>query len=516
MTKVNKEITNETIETKKAVIYRRVSDPGQLKGISIDVQKDLCEKWANQNNFKIIEVYTDEAKTGTKTIGRKGLEDAIIRCQQEHIDVLLTIDTDRFARNEIDHYFLKDELRKQGTKIIAVNQPMIDDSPEGRLMENMLIGINAFYSRLTGRKVRKSLENKWEQGWWPGWAPLGYLNVNIGNEDRPNRVIKIDPVKGPLIAEMFQIYSTGNYSFLRLTHLMHEKGLTARKGKRLSVGTAQQIIANPFYYGLMKWSGMQKIGRHDPLINDSLYQQCQYVAGQHRQFVPRIRIHTFLLRGIVKCPIHGRWLTAEWHDYHKLHYKKHKIGYYHCTNVGGCPKSYIETWKLEKMVAKQFKKYQFSEKFINFVAEAVKQKVQEDRGNVNSKRQGLVNEKKAVEEKRDRLEDLLIKNIINEETYKRQHFQLQNEIDQIDIRILNIQNEYNLDIHLIEDILSLTRNISKTYLDAPDFLKGHLLRFFFENIYFSEGKITKIVESPIFSTLRKENHLLIRSNWLPR
>jgi len=110
----------------------------------------------------------------------------------------------------------------------------------------------------------------------------------------------------------------------------------------------------------------------------------------------------------------------------------------------------------------------------------------------------------------------LIDGTIDKNTYKRQHDQLLGDITQIDIRISNLQAAYSLDIHLIEEILALTRNIYQTYLNAPDFLKAHLLRFFFEYIYIDNKKITKVIETPIFSTLRKENLLLIRTNWLPR
>ncbi|KKT29112.1 MAG: recombinase [Microgenomates group bacterium GW2011_GWC1_44_10] len=511
---MNKEI-NEVI--KKCVVYCRVSDQDQLKGISLKVQQEACVNWAEKNSFKVLGVYIDEAKSGTKTAGRDGLDDALIHCDREHIDAILVIDTDRFARNEEDHFAIKAMLKKLDTRIVAINQPMIDESPEGKLMETVLIGINAFYSRLTGRKVKKSLEKKWEEGWWPGWAPLGYLNVNTGTEEHPNKIIDVDPYKGPLITNMFEMYSTGNYSILQLTKIMHEKGLTARKGKRICVSTAQQILANTFYYGLMKWTDKEKVGSHTPLISQSLFDQCQHIASKHRQFVMRIRKHTFLLRGIVRCPIHGKWLTAEWHhDTKKLRRLGGKIAYYHCPQRGGCSKSYIETTKLEKMIAKQIKKYEFSEKFINFVIEAVKKQVAEDRNNTDSVRQGLINQKKGIEAKRDHIENLLIDGTIDKNTYKRQHDQLLADITQIDIKISNLQSAYSLDIHLIEEILALTRNIYQTYLDAPDFLKAHLLRFFFEYIYIDDKKITKVIETPIFSTLRKENLLLIRTNWLPR
>jgi len=150
---------------KKAVIYYRVSDPDQLKGLSLDVQKEKCVKWAKENGYQIVGVYKDAAKTATKTAGRDQLIELINHCKNEKIDIALTIDTDRMARDEFDHFFIRKELEKVGTPFFSINQPMIDNSPEGRLLDGMLASINAFYSRLTGRKVRNSLEKKLKDGW---------------------------------------------------------------------------------------------------------------------------------------------------------------------------------------------------------------------------------------------------------------------------------------------------------------------------------------------------------------
>jgi len=499
---------NKTMAEKTALIYRRVSDDDQLKGLSIDVQKDLCERWAKKNNYKIVGIYTDEAKSGTTTAGRHGLEDALIHCQREHIDAILVIDSDRFARNEEDHFAMKVVLKKVGTKIIAINQPMINDSAEGILMETVMVGINAFYSRLTGRKVKKSLEKKWEDGIWPGWAPLGYLNINIGTEENPIKVIGIDPVIGPLIVEMFKLYATGTYSFLKLTKVMLKKGLTARNGKRLSTGTTQQIISNTFYYGWMKWSGMEKTGKHTPLIDMSLFDRCLYVAAKNRSFLIRERKHTFLLSGFMHCPIHERRLTAEWH--YGLNSKaRDKISYTHCTHVGGCKSSYIETWKLENKVAKLFKKFEFSPEFVELVRQGVKDHFDNNRHGIQGQKQSLINQRKALEEKRSKLEDLLVEGIIDRDTFKRKHSDFQSQIMQIDKLSLGLEGTHQIDVNLVDEVLALTRNIYQTYCDAPGYLKRHYLRFFFEKIYFNNGKIVKVTETPIFSTLKQAQEVLI-------
>ena len=58
-------------------------------------------------------------------------------------------------------------------------------------------------SRLCGE------HEKAEQGIWPSYAPLGYVNVDGTNG---KRTIQPDPQLVPVIRKMFEWYSTGEYS----------------------------------------------------------------------------------------------------------------------------------------------------------------------------------------------------------------------------------------------------------------------------------------------------------------
>jgi len=71
------------------------------------------------------------------------------------------------------------------------------------------------------------------------------------------------------------------------------------------------------------------------------------------------------------------------------------------------------------------------------------------------------------------------------------------------------------DVNLIEEVLSFTRNIYKTYKLAPKFLKRHYLRFFFEKIYIKNKKISRITPTPIFAILQENQEVIITNNQLP-
>ncbi|RJR25817.1 hypothetical protein C4578_00705 [Candidatus Microgenomates bacterium] len=277
------------------------------------------------------------------------------------------------------------------------------------------------------------------------------------------------------------------------------------------------MLNNPFYYGLIRWHGESKIGKHKPIIDKSLYETCQYILAKHRSFLIRKRVHDYLLRGFIFCHYCGQRYTAEPHPNHSVN-KPGVIHYYHCPKRerNGCPSKYIEADTLEKQIEEEFKKLQFSEEFIEAVIRKAKEIIAQNRREKSSVMRGIINQKNALENKRNTLEDALLDGTIDRETFKRRHNALQQQLINLDNQITEFDNQGKIDIDLIEEVLAFTRDIYQTYIEAPDYLKRHYLRFFFEKVIVKDKKIYKVIPTPIFKILKNRHEIIIRKNWLPR
>lgn len=208
----------------KALIYCRVSTEEQAnEGLSLEVQKDKGLEKAQALGYEVTDsgVYVDEGKTATN-MNRQGLIDMLVATDDNDVKAIIVLDTDRLARNEIDHFSIKHSLKKNNISLISVNQP-IDDTPEGLLLDTVLSGVNAFSSRITGRKVSSSMFKKIKMGIWPGWAPPGYSNVDIGTETNPNKIVKINNDLGNIAKEAFILYASETYSVKKLCETMYYK-----------------------------------------------------------------------------------------------------------------------------------------------------------------------------------------------------------------------------------------------------------------------------------------------------
>lgn len=447
---------------------------------------------------------------------RPALQRLPSEAKKHQFESVIVIDIDRLDRVTLDYLVIKKELADCGVQIISVNQPMINGTPEGQFMEEILAASNSLLPRITGRKAKATMVEKAKMGWYPSYAPVGYLNAKNPNPTcrADGNIIVPDPDREPVIKEMFKRYSTGSYSIYNLQQWLNDINFKTRTGKEVAHSTIGRILTNPFYYGVFEWNKMKTEGKHKPLIDKETFDLCQYAAASHRNFTTRERKHDFLLRGFVFCKACGLRYTAEWHPVKSP--KMVKIAYYHCTKIGGCSQPYIEMANLETQVEDYLKDLQFSQKFIELVTKKVQKVFNEGRDVVERQKRSFINQRIGWEKKRSELEDKLMDDTLDRETFKRMHTNLQSKIEGLQTQIEELDRKHNFDVNLVEEVLSFTRNIYQTYKSAPAFLKKHYLRFFYEKLLVENKRICEAQISPFFAALQQENAVIIRSNWLRR
>lgn len=499
----------------KALIYCRVSTEEQAeKGFSLDAQEKFCRNFAKDNGYTVTTVYRDEGKSAT-SLNRPALQDLLSKCQQDKsIDAAIVQETDRLARNTKDHLTIKALLKKADVKLISVAQPMLDDSPEGNMIDTILASVNQFQSDINSRKTKKGLQERFDEGWYPGWAPLGYINVPLenSNERKAKKIIKKDSDKWYLLKEGFKLYLSGNYSVLEINDILHKKGLRSRTGKRVAHSTLTGLLKNSFYTGLMEWNGQKKMGKHTAMITLNQHQRIAQIMDSHNLHACRRRKHFFVLRGFVFCNICGQRYTAD------KHVSRNKE-YYHCS----APKrkhsnrgQNVAVEDLEKQVENQFKKIQFSQKFVDIFLERLRIIYHQQKEVIESGKKVLFNQKKAIERKRDKAEEKLLKGVLSDDDFMRMKVNFREELAGIQARIDELDQQKDYDVDVIQEIVKLLHNIYNAYKTAPYELKRQYLGLFFEKFLVQNKKIVEAVPTKIVQVLAQKQDVLLSSNLLRR
>jgi site-specific DNA recombinase len=498
----------------KALVYCRVSTEEQAeKGYSLDTQEKYCRQFAQNNGYKIMSVYRDEGKSGTN-LDRPALKDLLSQVQEgKPIDAVIIQETDRLARNTKDHLTIRALLQKSDVKLISVAQPMLDDSPEGNMIDTIIASVNQFQSDINSRKTRKGLQEKFDSGWWPGVAPVGYVNKQTNNRQN---IIAPDSERWHLIRKGLKMYLSGNYSALELTDILYEHGLRSKTDKKICNSVMTDILRNPFYAGVMKWKGQEKPGKHKPMIRLDQHKRILEIIDAHNLHASRRRIHNFLLNGFVFCKICGGRYTAEKHP-------AKRVAYYHCTFDGKTGEDRVhsnqgqnvEVKKLEGQVEEKFKGIQFTEDFINLVVAKVRKLYDQQMEGIETEKRILLNHKLAIERKRDVVEEKLLSGTISDDDFGRIKGKIDQDLNQIQDHLDELEYQRTYDIDVIRDVLNLTRNIYNAYKKAPYELKRQFLGLFWDKFLVQDKRIVEAIPNKLIENLIKNKRVIIRDQWHP-
>jgi len=500
---------------KNALIYARVSTEEQAEeGQSIETQIRICKKWAKDNDYKIDAVYTDEGKSATN-LNRPALQDLLARCRDDFsIDAILVQDTDRLARNTLDHLTIKAVLKKKNIKIISISQPMIDDSPEGNLIDTILASVNTFQSQLTGRKTSKVLEEKAKMGWYPGGRPqLGYMNAENPNPTSTldKRIVVLNPDVAPYIKQMFEMYSTSSHSVRYMANWLNKKGIRSVTGGLMHTSSVDNYLKDPFYVGRFLWNGKTYQGKHEKLIDDELFNKVQEILRERNQHASRKRIHNFLLSGFAYCADCGGRFWAE------RHVKKNGVIYdqYFCSKCKSG--TYVDVDKLEEAVELLFQKIELSKEYTKEIMESALAMVKDLRQNTDSENKRLTVKKNKLNGALKEVEDQrFVYKSISDEKYLSLSARYEADIRIIDEELTKLTVDKSEKIKDLDKLLRLAENIGLAYKEALPAQKRNYLTMFFEKFEVSKGKIVKYHLSSDLKELIENGSVRVRTTGLPR
>lgn len=493
-------------------IYLRVStDEQATEGFSLENQKRACTDYAASHDYHVKRIFLDDGKSG-RTTQRKAFQELLAEIDKYKVDALIIYKIDRFARNVSDFRDTRKEIESKGVEMISVLEGNVTKGSS--LIANILASVAEWESDVNGQRTRDALMQKFREGWQPTPPPIGYRSVG---KERERKTCESDPKTAPIIKELFELYATGSYSIIEIQDWLADRNIVSRTGTGLGHSVIHTILNNPFYYGWIRWHGEGKMGKHIPIISKDLYDTCQYVLAKHRNFLMRRRVHSWLLGGFLYCAECGQRYVAEWHkNEHKFRARGGKIAYYHCPkrDRNGCKAPFVEMSEIETLVENEFKNMQFAPEFVDAVVRKTREKLEESRTTATSIKQGIMNQKLALEGRRNKLEDALIDGAIDREAFKRKHTEIQNQIMHIETQLQDVDNRCRVDIGLIDETLAFTRDIYATYKDAPPFMKRHYLRFFYEKVMVKNKKILETVPTPIFATLRANHQFILKTSML--
>lgn len=155
--------------------YCRVSTDKEDQANSFETQQRYFREWIDRNpEWMLQEIYADEGISGTNTKKRTQFNRMIRAAREGKIDLIITKEVSRFARNTVDTLEYTRELRKRGIGVLFLNDNINTMDADGELRLTIMSSIAQNESRMTSDRVKWGQKRCMERGVVFGGSLLGY------------------------------------------------------------------------------------------------------------------------------------------------------------------------------------------------------------------------------------------------------------------------------------------------------------------------------------------------------
>ncbi len=196
-------------EKQIAGLYYRLSQEDERAGesLSIDNQRHILRKYAEENGFEIYDEYIDDGVSGT-TFQRPEVQRLLDDAKTGVINTIIVKDLSRFGRNYIEvGQYLDYVFPAFGIRFIAIQDNVDTAHKDNNAMEMMPIMnvFNEWHAANTSKKIRAVLREKAKEGILHAKkASYGYIK---GTDTK--RTLIIDEEAAPIVIRIFEMYASG-------------------------------------------------------------------------------------------------------------------------------------------------------------------------------------------------------------------------------------------------------------------------------------------------------------------
>lgn len=482
----------------KAIIYCRVSTKEQAeKGFSLEGQEKECRKFALNNGYEVDKVFV-EAGESAKTQDRTQLKKLIEYCvkNKKTLQAIIIWKYDRLARNLADQTDLVKNFSTLGIRLLSATETN-DNNAAGKMMRNIIATFAQFENDVKAERTINGMKQAIEQGRWPWKAPVGYKQTR----DQFGKPLLCPTDDAAYIKEIFQLAESGLFKQVDIAHKIKKQGF-----KRANKNVINRILTNPTYAGLLESSFHNELkdGIHQPIISKETFWKVQQIlTGKRPSITPKNRNHPdFPLRRFIRCPKCDEKLTGSW----STGRKGIKYAYYHC-RMKGCVLN-VKKHELEDAFYNYLKTIQPKPEIIDLFNAIVLDVWKNKQSEQIKEEYRIDSELKILNQKKDRIDELMINGTFDEVTYKQKAEEIRNEILIKEIE----RNEVKIDLNDIEACLNYCKyflsNVADLWAAGDLDLKQRFQALIFpEKIYYEKGTFRTTATALIFKQLQDETSL---------
>ena len=267
-------------QPRRAVIYTRVACANQDSEKVMAAEIAAIQKYAEQNNIEIADLYSDEGESGNDP-DRPGLAGLLAEASKPApgFDTVLIRKWDRLARNLVLCAAIVKALEASGIRVVATAEA--DDELTESLVPGVTAVLNDSLREQVSRNVKRGLASAASQGYYvKPTVPFGYRKIPVVDPSgRRCWTLEVDPESAETVRWIFERALEGA-SPKTIGMELNDSGIPAPMGGVWNHRLVYGILTNPICHGsAFIYQGMgvplEISGTHPKIVCKAVFDRVQ-------------------------------------------------------------------------------------------------------------------------------------------------------------------------------------------------------------------------------------------------
>ena len=267
----------------RVAAYCRVSTSQEDQRNSLENQRRYFSEYiSRQPDWELVEVYADEGLSGTSS-DRPAFRRMLAAAAEEKIDLILTKEVSRFARNTVDTLAYTRLLRRQGVGIVFIGDHIDTRQNDGEFRLTIMASVAQEESRKISERVKWGQQRSMERGVVFGCNNIYGFTLQGGE-------LTVKPEQAAVVREVYRRFLMDGKGTYIIARELTAEGIPppSGKGKSWSSTMVLRLLRGEKYCGdlLQRKSCTPDFLDHRKVKNEGQSPQV-YLRDHHEAIVPR-------------------------------------------------------------------------------------------------------------------------------------------------------------------------------------------------------------------------------------